>query len=275
MVTVFAGVENVAGRARPGGRPRCHGRAAGHEGSRRDVRVVQRPAGKRRRGRGPGLNVGSRASRGRGSRPRLVRPNARLRPSSRTRSSRSRCRPSARARTARGAGARSASASRAGSAPSSSRASTPAPTKRSRRTRPVTRRAGRAGPSSASSTARRRSAGSSASTRSAVGPNVNDARMPGRARRRRCVDGDLRGRSGLGGLTAEAVVTPERFVVDHERLRLRAGRRSCGTASGGRRAARDRTLISSASAGGTVTTAWRAETATIVATRPSRGRRVA
>ena len=43
---------------------------------------------------------------------------------------------------------------------------------------------------------------------------------------RRRVDGDLGGRARLGGLTAEAVGSPERLVVDDERLGLRSGHRA-------------------------------------------------
>ena len=87
----------------------------------------------------------------------------------------------------------------------------------------------------------RRSAGSSAS--SALGDRSERERRDhaGRARRRRRVEGHLGRRAGLGGLAAEAVGPPERLVVDDERLRLRAARPRCGTASSDRRAAPDRT----------------------------------
>src|ERR1700687_3288583 len=88
-----------------------------------------------------------------------------------------------------------------------------------------------------------------------------------------CVDRALRRRLRTGGLPAEAVPSPERLVVDQQRLRLgtrgrvtvqrqavlrqAGGKGDLKRPRGGGRGSR---AISSASAGGTATTACRADT---------------
>ena len=123
---------------------------------------------------------------------------------------------------------------------------------------------------SASSTAFRRSAGSMASTRAATGPNVNDAMTPRFPADGRRVDRHLRGRAGLGGLAAEPLARA-RTARRRRRASSSRGRRPrCGTARAGRRGSTGSNAMSSASAGGVETTAWRADTTTVPASTSTR-----